>query len=244
MTNVQCSQKAYSRTAFEKEMVAQASALKGFARSIVRNQSETEDLVQETFTKALSAWESFEPGSSMKAWLFTILRNTHTGRMRRAWRNVPLDPTFAEVIQELCAIAPILASLPHEQRDAIVGARYVGMSYDELAVALDCALGTVKSRVSRAVDALEENMARQVIYEYDLSAWATASKKVPKDHPYFPIAKAYEEIFLFVRESSNIEVSETEKLSPKTEDLDVLWKQLEESGALESEEPLDRRMRR
>ena len=115
----------------------------------------------------LKAWDaraSFEMGTNMKAWTFMILRNQFYSEKRRSWRQSQLDQEAAE--RTLVAVddpeAPValdelrqgLAMLPPEQREALILVGAGGFAYEEAAAICDCAVGTVKSRVSRARRAL------------------------------------------------------------------------------------------
>jgi RNA polymerase sigma-70 factor (ECF subfamily) len=116
----------------------------------------------------LKAWDaraSFEMGTNMKAWTFMILRNQFYSEKRRSWRQSQLDQEVAE--RTLIAVddpeAPValdelrqgLAMLPAEQREALILVGAGGFAYEEAAAICDCAVGTVKSRVSRARRALQ-----------------------------------------------------------------------------------------
>jgi RNA polymerase sigma-70 factor (ECF subfamily) len=114
--------------------------------------------------KAWDARASFQMGTNMKAWTFMILRNQFYSEKRRSWRQSQLDQEAAE--RTLVAVddpeAPValdelrqgLAMLPAEQREALILVGAGGFAYEEAAEICDCAVGTVKSRVSRARRAL------------------------------------------------------------------------------------------
>ena len=257
MANVQPNGRPVDRwSAFGQELSELRPHLVAFGRSLAKNPDHGEELAQETLCKAWNARESFEPGTSLKAWAFMILRNQFYSEKRRSWRSTPLDQELAEsvrdtssdpsmheeVIQELCAIAPILAALNPLQRDSVVATRYLGLQYNEAASILGCRVGTIKSNVSRAMTVINQSLADGVQYRYDIEAWATATCKVPTSHPYFPIAKAYEEIYRLVAENStrkSEQILRVEKLPRPEEDLDSLWKQLVDSGVLEEDESLN-----
>lgn len=150
---------------FKRELVALIPQLRAFARSLTNDLAMTDDLAQETIMKAWHSRASFRMGTNMRAWLFTILRNQFYSEKRQSWRHSQLDQEEAE--HTLSATddpaAPIalnelrlgLAMLPSEQREALILVGAGGFSYEEAAVICDCALGTVKSRVSRARRALQ-----------------------------------------------------------------------------------------
>jgi RNA polymerase sigma-70 factor (ECF subfamily) len=154
-------------------------SLYGFARQLSRNPSAAEDLVQETFARALAAQTSFEAGTNLKAWLFKILRNLHVDAQRRAGKSPLLEvgePNEAswtrereveplrgdselEALRGLVAedIDAALATLTADAR-AIVLLDFEGFSESELVEILGCAAGTVKSRLARARATLRDRL--------------------------------------------------------------------------------------
>jgi RNA polymerase sigma-70 factor (ECF subfamily) len=150
--------------AFKAELVALIPHLRAFARSLCGNATAADDLAQDAMIKAWDARESFQMGTNMKAWTFMILRNQFYSEKRRSWRQTQLDPEVAE--RTLVATddpeSPValdelrlgLAMLPAEQREALILVGAGGFAYEEAAAICNCAVGTVKSRVSRARRAL------------------------------------------------------------------------------------------
>jgi RNA polymerase sigma-70 factor, ECF subfamily len=134
--------------------------LRAFARSLCGNPDVADDLAQETLVKAWQSRATFAPGTNLKAWLFTILRNQFYSDRRRAWRQAPWDQDAAERIPgaseeqswaaELSDTARALSSLSDEQREALILVGAGGFSYEAAAQICNCAVGTVKSRVARA----------------------------------------------------------------------------------------------
>ena len=119
-----------------------------------------DDLVQETLTKAWAKADSYQDGTNLMAWLFTILRNEFYSHLRKRKREVE-DVDGAEAAQLVAAPAQMaslelgdfreaLATLPEDQREAIILVGASGFSYEEAADIMGCAVGTVKSRLSRA----------------------------------------------------------------------------------------------
>jgi RNA polymerase sigma-70 factor (ECF subfamily) len=151
--------------AFRGELVALIPHLRAFARSLTGEPTSADDLAQDTMMKAWDARASFEMGTNMKAWTFMILRNQFYSEKRRSWRQSQLDQEAAE--RTLMAVddpaSPValnelrlgLAMLPSEQRESLVLVGAGGFSYEEAAAICECAVGTVKSRVSRARRALQ-----------------------------------------------------------------------------------------
>ena len=156
---------AEGEAAFKRELVALIPHLRAFARTLAGDAASADDLAQEAMMKAWVARESFHMGTNMKAWTFMILRNQFYSEKRPSWRSTQLDQEAAE--RTLVAVddpeAPValdelrlgLKMLPPEQREALVLVGAGGFAYEEAAEICDCAVGTVKSRVSRARRSLQ-----------------------------------------------------------------------------------------
>ena len=142
------------------EVVGLIPALRAFAWSLSHNASDADDLVQDTLIKAWTNRDKFEPGTNLRAWLFTILRNTYYTAVVKRRREVPDEEgrhaaTLSEAPSQdwsvaVHALRAALAKLPDEHREALVLVGAAGLSYEEAAVICGCALGTIKSRVNRA----------------------------------------------------------------------------------------------
>lgn len=151
--------------AFRLELEGLIPHLRAFARTLCGDPTAADDLAQDAMLKAWDARQSFEMGTNMKAWTFMILRNQFYSEKRRSWRQSQLDQEAAE--RTLVAVddpeAPValdelrqgLAMLPPEQREALILVGAGGFAYEEAAAICECAVGTVKSRVSRARRALQ-----------------------------------------------------------------------------------------
>lgn len=156
--------------AFKAALVALIPQLRAFARSLTGDPAAADDLAQDAMLKAWDARASFELGTNMKAWAFMILRNQFYSDKRRSWRQSQLDQEAAErtLVATDDPASPIaldelrlaLAKLPAEQREALVLVGAGGFAYEEAAEICGCAVGTVKSRVSRARRAVEEILRR------------------------------------------------------------------------------------
>lgn len=119
-----------------------------------------DDLAQDALAKSWKSRALYQPGTNLKAWVFTIMRNSFFSDQRRSWRIAPLDPTVAENTmvanddptwsEELLDVRNAMQLLPVEQREALILVGPAGLSYEETANICGCAIGTVKSRVSRA----------------------------------------------------------------------------------------------
>jgi len=152
------------RAAFKNELTEVVPHLRAFARGLCGRPDMADDLVQETLLKAWAAQDRFEPGTSMRAWTFVILRNAYLTDMRRNRFRGEYDETVAERIltapagQEqpihLSDIHRALLTLPPERREALLLVGAGGFSYEEAAQICGCAVGTIKSRVGRARAAL------------------------------------------------------------------------------------------
>lgn len=159
---------AAAMAVFQQELTDAIPHLRAFARSLCGNRAEADDLVQETLIKAWEARERFEDGSSMRAWTFRILRNHFYSERRRAWRkqeqggeiheNAAITGEQQSWALQLDDVRRALLDLPEDQREALVLVGAGGLSYEEAASVCGCAVGTVKSRVSRARAALEKRM--------------------------------------------------------------------------------------
>ena len=142
------------------QVVALIPALRAFAWSMSRNGSDADDLVQDTLIKAWSHRDRFELGTNLRAWLFTILRNTYYTAIVRRRREVRdeddqharslTSPPTQEWSLALHALQAALDRLPPEHREALILVGAAGLSYVEAAEICGCALGTIKSRVNRA----------------------------------------------------------------------------------------------
>jgi RNA polymerase sigma-70 factor (ECF subfamily) len=153
---------------FRKELVTLIPHLRAFARTLCGNATAADDLAQDAMLKAWDARASYQMGTNMKAWTFMILRNQFYSEKRRSWRQTQLDQEAAE--RTLMAIddpsAPLaldelrlaLKTLPDEQREALVLVGAGGFAYEEAAEICGCAVGTVKSRVSRARRAVQASL--------------------------------------------------------------------------------------
>ena len=142
------------------QVVGLIPALRAFAWSLCHNSSDADDLVQDTLIKAWTNREKFEPGTNLRAWLFTILRNTYYTAVARRRREVR-DETgeYADTLRSaptqdwsiaVHSLQDALRKLPDEHREALVLVGAAGLSYEEAAEICGCALGTIKSRVNRA----------------------------------------------------------------------------------------------
>lgn len=177
---------------FKREMLSTLPSLRAFAVSLTGKHDKADDLVQDTVMKAWAKQTSFEMGTNIKAWLFTILRNEFYSQMRKRGREVQdSDGAFTERLSvhppqygsmDLEDFKKALAQLPDDQREAIILIGASGFSYEEAADICDCAVGTMKSRVSRARSRLQEML--QVSGESDYGPDAVSSQVTTTNHSF------------------------------------------------------------
>lgn len=145
------------------------NGLYSYAMVLTRNHAEAEDLVQETYVRAIPAMGRLRAGSNMKSWLFTILRNVWLNQLRKLRNRPRLVPMEAEddaannVVEpskdsydlyvskmETAQVRAAIQQLPADFREIILLREYEDLSYQEIAGVLDCPVGTVMSRLGRA----------------------------------------------------------------------------------------------
>jgi RNA polymerase sigma-70 factor (ECF subfamily) len=153
-----------SKPMVTQEMVALVPQMHTFARSLTRDGTRADDLVQEALARALANIERFRPGTNLKAWLFTIVRNEHYSQLRRRKFEAhgvdtdslpePSVPPDHDGDLEVRDLNRALATLSPGQRTALILVSASGFSYEEAAKICGCAVGTIKSRVARARDTL------------------------------------------------------------------------------------------
>jgi len=150
------------------ELVEHLPAMRAFAMSLTRNSAIADDMVQDTLVKAWTNIEKFQVGTNLRAWLFTILRNTYYSNRRKAKREVAdVDGVFTESLSQkpdhdgrlqMADFQECFAKLPDEQREALILVGASGFAYEEAAEMCGVAVGTIKSRVNRARKKLVELM--------------------------------------------------------------------------------------
>jgi RNA polymerase sigma-70 factor, ECF subfamily len=152
---------------FHRLIEQQIPRLRRYARALTRNRERADDLVQDTLGRALSKEQFWQPGTNLRAWLFTIMHNQNVNNVRRDIREsgalgietisvalpATTDPTASRQMFEL---ERALAQLPLEQRQVILLVGLEGISYEDAAGILLIPVGTVRSRLSRGRDALRK----------------------------------------------------------------------------------------
>jgi RNA polymerase sigma-70 factor (ECF subfamily) len=161
---------------FRENALDQLHGLYAYAMTLTRNRAEAEDLVQETYLRAMNAFGRLRPDSNLKSWLFTILRNIRLNQVRGGLdksRIVEIDePAGArKQLEDKSAKDPLflylskvkeadvraaIEKLPDPYREVIVLREFEELSYEEIAEVLGCPRGTVMSRLSRARDKLKD----------------------------------------------------------------------------------------
>ncbi len=154
---------------FARLLEAEIPRLRRYARALTRDVSRADDLGQSCLTRAVAKQHLWQPGTDLRAWLFTILHNQHVNDVRRAVRE-GVNVTVEEMAPVLTVYSNALATLqlrdlevaidklPQEQRQVILLVGLEGMRYEEVALILQVPVGTVRSRLSRGRDQLRRLM--------------------------------------------------------------------------------------
>jgi RNA polymerase sigma-70 factor, ECF subfamily len=155
--------------ALQNAMLAAVPDMRAFALSLCHRRDRVDDLVQEALLRAISSIQLFTPGTNMRAWLFTILRNNFVNEYRKSRHEVSdVDGYFVGTMTsqpeqdmhlQFDDFGDALARLPDDQREAVVLVGGAGLSYQEAAKVCCCAVGTIKSRVYRGRMRLAELMS-------------------------------------------------------------------------------------
>jgi len=151
---------------FDAAVLAVVPSLRAYAISLCGNGDKADDLVQETLLRAFANRDSFQLGTNMNAWLFTIQRNHFKSAYRKRRREVEdSEGRYAETLKsqpeqhgqiEFKEFQEALGQLPADQREALILVGASGFTYTEVAMICDCPEGTVKSRINRARTRLAE----------------------------------------------------------------------------------------
>jgi RNA polymerase sigma-70 factor (ECF subfamily) len=170
---------------FEEDALALSDQVYRVARHLVGSREEAEDLMQETYARAFRSWQSFQPGTNLRAWLLRILTNLNIDRGRRVQRTPDMQPLEAndyflvdkleeaggpisaeERVDERLSqdnIVEALAAVPHDFRDVIVLVDIGDFSYADAAQILDIPIGTVMSRLHRGRRILKGQLAEEAV---------------------------------------------------------------------------------
>lgn len=160
-----------------EQLVDQVPRLRRYARALMRDPEQADDLVQDTIVRALSRTELFRNGTDLRAWLFSIMHNTYVNTVRKASAQathvdyddegaghgdeMAFTPNPARLI-EMRELDYALQQLPVEQREVVLLVGLEEMSYADVASTLDIPIGTVMSRLSRGRERLRSLMSGSV----------------------------------------------------------------------------------
>jgi RNA polymerase sigma factor (sigma-70 family) len=168
LDGVLAGQNSTGAAAFRQGLIEMLPGLRAFARSLAPDEARADDLVQETLLKAWAKQGQFVPGTNLKAWLCTILRNQFYTEMRKRKREVEdadgamaaqmIAPAAQEHGSDLQTVWQYIGRLPVLQREALLLVGAQGLTYEAAAEVMGCEVGTVKSRVSRARALLAEKL--------------------------------------------------------------------------------------
>ncbi|MEK6284580.1 MAG: sigma-70 family RNA polymerase sigma factor [Acidobacteriota bacterium] len=173
------SEAGHRNSTFTNGALEHLDALYGFAMALTRNRTEAEDLVQETYLRAVRAFGRLMPDSNLKSWLFAIMRNAWLNQLRHTrggprfveldaeedgraqWLDhVANDPHVVYLRKLECEeVRAAIESLPLPQREIVVLRDIEGFSYQQIASILGCPAGTVMSRLGRAREKLRRLLA-------------------------------------------------------------------------------------
>lgn len=227
---------------FEEALVGLQPQLLAYAIRLTGSREDGEELAQETLYKALKSKEGYQEAGNLRGWLFMIakyqfLSERRQDKFRGEWDQELFERTLtnegevseAEATIDLRRLLHCLALINQDRSDAVIAVGYLGFSYEEGALRLDIETGTMKSRVSRGRDDLSRLFnGQEKLPPVDLYHLKTATQLVPATHPYYPIAKAYEDLYAssdLESEDSHVEVSKEE----------TAWRALVASGALDTD---------
>lgn len=173
--------KSEKQDSFESHALGHLDRLRQYGLHLTGNSADADDLVQETYLKAYRFWETCDPDSNVRAWLFRILKNSYINRYRSESRNgTPVeyletmntnrdgqrgggssygqDPVFANALDD--DMAEALSALPDNFRTVLILCDIEGLPYGEIASFLACPLGTVRSRLHRARQVVRQSLER------------------------------------------------------------------------------------
>ena len=179
-----------SADSFKDSLVAEIPNLRAFAASLSGSVTLADDIVQDTLLRAWSNSDKFQEGTNLRAWLFTILRNTYYSHYRKRAREVQdTDGIYASRLSvpgdqvshlELADFRKALAKLPPEQREALTMIGATGLSYEEAAEICGVAIGTIKSRLNRARTKLAELLSAEGLEGTRWEARATGGARIDR----------------------------------------------------------------
>ncbi len=158
-----CAEPEPAPDSFRTALVEEIPSLRRFARALVRDRDKADDVVHDCLVRALSKWQSFRPGTNLRAWLMAILHHTFVSDVRRRrpqgeepanWDTIPVAAADETLRLQLRDLERGLAQLPREQRTTLLLVVIEGMSYEQAAAVTGVPVGTIRSRLARARDGL------------------------------------------------------------------------------------------
>lgn len=141
------------------------SPLYNFYAKLTGDRTLSEDLVQEVFLRILKYRQSYEPGTPFRAWIYQIARNARVDHYRKTPRHITFEPEMvppampkdaAQQSEEAALLHRALMQMPEEKREILILSRFQELKYEEIARLLGCELGTVKTRIHRAIQELRQ----------------------------------------------------------------------------------------
>lgn len=175
----------------EHEMLALLPALRAYARFLTRDSGDADDLVQDVLARAIAGIDRFEPGTNLKAWLFTIARNTfftawnRRMRERRLFTPAQIETAAGRASQgwSLSArrVAAALDALSADQKDVLLRVCGAGFSYEEAAEQSGCAVGTIKSRINRGRQRLASLLQIETVEDLAVDGAGIPPRPLPPD---------------------------------------------------------------
>lgn len=143
--------------------------LYNFYSKLTGDRTLSEDLVQEVFLRILKYRQSYQPGTPFRAWIYQIARNARVDHYRKTPKHITFEPEMAPAVmpkdsaqhsEEAEFLHRALMQMPEEKREILILSRFQELRYDEIARLLDCELGTVKTRIHRAIQELRQTFRR------------------------------------------------------------------------------------
>jgi RNA polymerase sigma-70 factor, ECF subfamily len=169
---------------------AEIPRLRRYAQYLRREPDHADDLVQECLARAIAKIHTWQPGTNLRAWLFVILRNCHIDEIRREQRMESLDytpadepslttPANQETRVALSEVRNAFLGLSEEHREVLLFVAIEGLQYDEAAGILQVPIGTVRSRLSRAREALRQGLNPGAVHSR--APWQAGQRSSARD---------------------------------------------------------------
>ena len=143
--------------------------LYNFYSKLTGDRTLSEDLVQEVFLRILKYRQSYQPGTPFRAWIYQIARNARVDHYRKTPKHITFEPEMAPAVmprdsaqesEEVELLHRALLQMPEEKKEILILSRFQELRYDEIARLLGCELGTVKTRIHRAIQELRQTFRK------------------------------------------------------------------------------------